>query len=265
MLSRFRSSLRHIEAWIAASVSIFVALFLPPSPAHAFTWNDELCIGFAACNTANMGNAGYEFEYLTVDHWGMYGGHNCTNYAAYRLIKNGVDASYLRGQGNAFQWGPVAADHGFPPDKSPRPGDIAWFSESSGVSTGGFGHVAYVESVNSANGTVRVSEDNSGGDFDWRDYQIADVTGFIHFGDGGSVSNRPLIWGLTTTGAVRRYKGSGQWEGIAGSPVGRSISVGPTGVVTVVGASNNNVYRYDGAGRWSILGKGFKDIGSGAI
>ena len=149
--------------------------------AQALTWLPKLCSGFADCNNRGMGNGGYQNEY-NISHWGMYAGHNCTNYAAYRLIKNGIDASYLRGQGNGWQWGGVASSHGVAVDGNPRVGDIAWFSSTSGV--GSSGHVAYVEAVSGSR--VTVSEDNWGGDFDWRQYNISDVTGFIHFGGGGS-------------------------------------------------------------------------------
>lgn len=80
----------------------------------------------------------------------------------------------------AWQWGGVASGHGVAVDGTPRVGDIAWFSSTSGV--GSAGHVAYVEAV--SGGRVTVSEDNYGGDFDWRQYNISDVTGFIHFGGG---------------------------------------------------------------------------------
>ncbi len=151
------------------------------TPAGAVSWMSKLCQGFSSCNAQGLGNAGYQNEYL-VSHWGMTAGHNCTNYAAYRLIKNGVDASYLRGQGMAWQWGGVARNHGVTVDTSPRVGDIAWFGANASSGIGAAGHVAFVESVNASNGTVTVSEDNYGGDFDWRPYHISDVTGFIHFG-----------------------------------------------------------------------------------
>src|SRR5580765_621420 len=68
---------------------------------------------------------------------------NCTNYAAYRLQRNG--ATSLRGSGNAISWrsrvqnqfGPKAVN------LKPRVGSIAWW----GSSVGAAGHVAYVERV----------------------------------------------------------------------------------------------------------------------
>ena len=116
-----------------------------------------------------------------TSYWGMYPGHNCTNYAAYRLVKNGIDASYLRGQGNAYQWGSVARSHSIAVDGTPRVGDIAWWDSNSGGS-GSTGHVAYVEQVGA--GFIVTSEDNFGGYFHWVKLTPGGYypTGFIHFG-----------------------------------------------------------------------------------
>lgn len=173
---------------LAVLVLLATAAFGPAawSPATAFTWFSTLCTGFTGCNAVGLGNAGYQNVY-TQSFFGMYGGHNCTNYVAYRLKSRGINASYMAGQGNGYQWGPVAAAHGVAVDKSPRVGDIAWFDQKAGLSSNG--HVAYVEAVDTTTGRVKVSEDNWGGDFDWRWYLVADVTGFIHF--GGTVSPTP--------------------------------------------------------------------------
>jgi surface antigen len=105
----------------------------------------------------------------------MYSGHNCTNYAAYRLIRNGVDASYLRGHGNAYEWGGQAAAHGVPVNGTPAVGSIAWWNSSTG-------HVAYVEEVGA--GYIVVSEDNFGGNFYWKRLTAGNYpTAFIHFAD----------------------------------------------------------------------------------
>lgn len=171
-----------VNPWrsVAAAAGV-VVLLTCAAPAQAFSWHASDCRTFVACDAAGLGNAGYENDYR-ASHWGMYGGHNCTNYAAYRLIARGVDASYLRGRGNAYQWGTVAAEHGVTVDGNPRVHDVAWFAASSTM--GSSGHVAYVEAVDLQHGRVRVSEDNWGGEFDWRWYDIADVTGFVHFDHG---------------------------------------------------------------------------------
>ena len=266
--ARSRKTPRTMQRLTLAALVCLIASFIAtglmsPTPGAAsamvptFQWYSKLCTGFGGCNSVGMGNAGYENEYL-VSHWGMYAGHNCTNYAAYRLIRNGVDASYLNGQGMGWQWGSVAASHGVAVDKSPRVGDIAWFSADSGV--GSAGHVAYVESVSA--GQVTVSEDNWGGDFDWRKYNIADVTGFIHFGGGGAVTNGSYV---SYEGNVYRIAGGApvyvsSWAHMGGDPgTTRSLSASefaalrtyPADGTYIVGvapgaADNGTVYRVAG-------------------
>ena len=173
--------------------------WLGVAPAQAFPWQSKLCLGFGACNSAGYGNAGYQNEYLS-SHLSMYAGHNCTNYAAYRLIKNGINASYLGdwgvyraagvANGNAENWGTIARFKGVAVDMSPRVGDILWLNSS--MSPDG-GHVAYVERVDLAAGKVIASEDAWGGDFSWRPYLISSVAGFIHFGGAPSGADKPGV------------------------------------------------------------------------
>jgi surface antigen len=171
---------------LCAGVSALIAV--AASSASAFTWYSKICTGFAACDSSGHGNDGYESVY-TAAHWRMFGGHNCTNYAAYRMIAAGAPSSLPYLLGDAAAWGTVAAQHGVRVDHTPVPGSIAWFTASAIPSSG---HVAYVESVNAAAGTITVSEDNFGGDFDWRQYQISDVSGFIHFHDPAKPAGSPI-------------------------------------------------------------------------
>jgi surface antigen len=78
------------------------------------------------------------------------------------LIRNGVDAGYLRGNGMAYQWASQAQAHGVPVDGTPAEGAIAWWGAVAG-GTSSSGHVAYVEDL--GNGYIVVSEDNYGGNF----------------------------------------------------------------------------------------------------
>lgn len=147
-----------------------------------------LCTGYAGCASVGYSNSGYEAASGT-SYWGMYPGHNCTNYAAWRLKNNGVDASYLRGQGNAYQWSGVAAGHGVVTDNTPRVGDIAWWaSNSEGAGPGG--HVAYVEQLGA--GFILTSEDNYGADFNWTRRTPGSYypDGFIHFGGAPTGGDR---------------------------------------------------------------------------
>src|SRR2546423_1547502 len=53
-------------------------------------------------------------------------GHNCTTYAAYRLVLNGLPTEPL-GLGNASGWAAAAQSDGYLVDGNPRIGSIAWW------------------------------------------------------------------------------------------------------------------------------------------
>ncbi len=165
---------------------------------RAIAWYPKQCAGFVDCTAKGLGNAGYQNVY-TQSFWGAYGGHNCTNYVAYRLSQRGIAEFTVRGNADARNWGSQAQAKGYAVDLNiPQPGDIAWWTKEAMGNTGG--HVAYVESVDVAAGTFVVSEDNYSGDFDWRTYRLGEVSGFIHVGggtaatpDGFSDNARPPI------------------------------------------------------------------------
>ncbi len=213
-----------------------------------------------------MGDGGYS-AISWEQFWEEFPYDNCTNYVAYRLIKNGAASSYS--PGNATYFGSYFSARGFATNPNPAVGAIAWWTANANPYIGATGHVAYVEEVNPpgyAAGSILVSEDNWGGTFDWRVYEPGTYfpTGFIHLKDVADTASGALVWSLTATGAVRRYAGMGKWEGIANSPIGKSISVGENGLVLVTG-TNGNVYRYDGNGQWTILGMGFSDADAGTL
>ena len=82
-------------------------------------------------------------------HWNMYRGHNCTNYVAYRLKRDGVPQPSYR-LGNADTWAPNAKRNGVLVDNKPEVGAVgAW---------PGRRHVVYVEEVGS--NYLITSEDN---------------------------------------------------------------------------------------------------------
>ena len=171
-------------------------------PGRAITWSPRQCTGFADCNVRGLGNAGYQDVYIQ-SFWGAYGGHNCTNYVAYRLSQRGIAEFTVRGKADATNWGPQAQARGYAVDlNAPVPGDVAWWTAAVMGNTGG--HVAYVESVDIVAGTFTVSEDNYSGDFDWRTYRIGEVSGFIHVGGGAiatpdGFSDNARSTGLPTT------------------------------------------------------------------
>ncbi|QXT61994.1 CHAP domain-containing protein [Tessaracoccus palaemonis] len=141
---------------------------------------------------------------------------------AYRMQQNGIGQFITPGVGNATSWGSQAAAKGLSVSKdNPAVGDVAWWSSAA---IGGEGHVAYVESVNSAAGTFVVSEDNYGGDFDWRTYRISEVSGFIHVGNA------------TPFGALDSAKGGAGEITVKGWAIDRSVPTTPIRVHAYVGA-----------------------------
>lgn len=148
---------------------------LAPS-AHAAS--TTLCTGYTACNAAGYTSHGYNDVTNQTMYWRAYAGHNCTNYAAYvesTLYKVPNPPGLM---GNATTWGTNAVAYGIGTvDTTPTVGSVAWWNSTAGM--GSSGHVAVVEAVGA--GTVTVSEDNWGGDFHWRVYPVAGITGFIHF------------------------------------------------------------------------------------
>jgi len=183
----------------AAAVSVLcTSLVLGAAPASATV--TTLCTGYAACARAGMSSAGYS-RANDVMYWRMYSGHNCTNYAAYRMVQSGLDNERpWSGSGNATNWGDAM---GSITDSTPRVGSVAWWR--AGVyPAGSAGHVAYVEEVVSAEEII-ISQDSWGGDFSWARVTRGSrgwPTGFIHFNDVPLRNTaRPAISGEPRVGA----------------------------------------------------------------
>jgi surface antigen len=141
----------------------------------------RLCHGYASCRSHGFDDAGYR-RHRSKSFWRMYAGANCTNFVAYRLVREGLpnqrphaDSGHRAVHLDAYRWGLVYASI---TDRHPTVGSVAWWRHR-----GRDGHVAWVESVN-RDGSLTVSEDSwSGNGFDWRRiYHGPDwPTGFIHF------------------------------------------------------------------------------------
>jgi surface antigen len=179
--SRGRLPRTHRVAFAAALLTTvgtgLVALPVAPADASIAT----LCSGYSSCAAKGMGNDGYATANRT-SYWRMYSGHNCTNYAAYRMIKAGLPATRpWSGGGNATDWG---ARESQITNGVPRVGAIAWWK--AGVEpAGSAGHVAYVEQVVSADEVI-LSQDSWNGDFSWTRITRSGggwPSGFIHFRD----------------------------------------------------------------------------------
>lgn len=109
--------------------------------------------GYLGWVISNYGNV--HFPNSIPDSWGMYL-RQCVSYTAWRVANDGKYMPYWGGHGNANQWDDNARADGIPVNNTPKRGAI-------GVSNAGYyGHVVYVESVNS-NGTINISQYNA----DW--------------------------------------------------------------------------------------------------
>lgn len=189
---------RKVSATLCATALAAGGLAAIPAPASATV--TTLCTGYTGCAKAGMGDAGYS-KVSGKMYWRMYAGHNCTNYAAYRMIKAGLpNTRPWSGGGNATYWGTSMKSI---TNATPRVGSIAWWK--AGVSpAGSSGHVAYVERVVSATEII-VSMDSWHGDFSWARVTKATKgwpSGFVHFKDVQILNSAaPKITGTAKVGS----------------------------------------------------------------
>lgn len=111
-----------------------------------------------------------------VDNWGMYS-RQCVSYTAYKVSSTYGNMPYWGGRGNANQWGDNARAAGIPVSSVPKAGTV-------GVQySGAYGHVAWVESVNS-DGTLTISQFNAGwtGEYSRWVVQRSFFNEYIYFG-----------------------------------------------------------------------------------
>ncbi|MFI5426840.1 CHAP domain-containing protein [Aeromicrobium sp. UC242_57] len=125
------------------------------------------CKGFSSCEKKGFSTRGYRAVHQR-QHWGAVAGHNCTNYAAYRLTSRGRVTDRAATIGSASEWGITLPKAGIAVrHRKPKVGDIAWWSyHRKSVRRS---HVAYVERVYK-DGSVLVSEDNYKGTFYYTRY-----------------------------------------------------------------------------------------------
>jgi len=110
-----------------------------------------------------------------IDPWGMCY-RQCVSYVAWKVANSGRFMPNWGGHGNANLWDDNARAAGIPVNSTPKPGAVA-------VSNSGrWGHVMYVESVNS-NGTINISQYNVGLDGRYSERYNLSTSGlvFIHF------------------------------------------------------------------------------------
>ncbi|MGI9156833.1 MAG: CHAP domain-containing protein [Marmoricola sp.] len=183
------SPLRRIVPFLAMSMSFGLLSLGAPVTAAASTGSGYLCTGYTACAKAGYSSSGYATAGSKM-YWRMYGGHNCTNYVAYRMIQSGLpNTRPWSGSGNGSNWGAAMRSI---TNTSPAVGSVAWWPANA-PGAGSAGHVAYVEKVVSSSEII-ISEDMWGGDFHWRDILKSSTRwpkGFIHFNDA-AVTNSAL-------------------------------------------------------------------------
>ncbi len=113
-----------------------------------------------------------------VDSWGMYS-RQCVSYAAFKVSQAYGNMPYWGGVGNANQWPGNARAMGIPTGSTPKVGSVAV------VSSGQYGHVAWVEAVN-PNGTIRISHYNvnwTGNYAVWDNLSPSYFDTYIYFGE----------------------------------------------------------------------------------
>ena len=112
-----------------------------------------------------------------VDDWGMYS-RQCVSYVAFKVQQAYGNMPYWGGRGNANQWPGNAKAAGIKTSSVPAAGAVGV------ISTGTYGHVAWVESVN-ADGTINISHYNIGwnGDYaEWYNLNASYFDTYIYFG-----------------------------------------------------------------------------------
>ncbi|HEX2317274.1 MAG TPA: CHAP domain-containing protein [Thermomonospora sp.] len=226
--------MRRLIAHLGVAGAVTAGAGVLGSPALA---DAVICVGYTACDIH-----GYDKD---VSHWGAEPGTNCTNYASYMLIRNGVPQPGSP-MGDAYEWNKWRT-----PDDRPAVGSIAWWDRTVGY--GDHGHVAYVERVEGD--TITISEDNYQGTFRWRTIDRGSPvwpSGFLHFKD---LAKTPAPWGgvgtavflrtdrLTTGMTLRR---------------GQYITSGNRMYALVFQRDGNLVMYHGKGGRWSsrTAGKG---------
>ena len=118
-----------------AGVLVAGGMTVVPSVAHAETTQ---CVGTSVKSTMKC-DPGWAVNMMFM-HWRMFRGHNCTNYVAWRLGRDGVpEPKYLLG--NAVSWAKRAKDHGVRVDSTPAVGAVGAWS--------GRNHIVYVDQVGS--------------------------------------------------------------------------------------------------------------------
>ncbi|MBP7972634.1 MAG: CHAP domain-containing protein [Candidatus Nanopelagicales bacterium] len=137
-----------ITATAAAALAMSLASM---SPATAAAEPNIPCSGVNFhCDDTGYGARAHQ------SFWLMAAGHNCTNYVAWRMIRDGMPRKTLWLH-DAESWARSARKHGYLVNDQPLVGAVAqWTTGSPDVSQAG--HVAYVKAVTAK--SITIVEDN---------------------------------------------------------------------------------------------------------
>jgi len=233
---------RRMSVAIALTLALVGGLLtLGAAPASAAV--TVLCTGYDQCAKRDKSNHGYEAASDNL-YWRMFGGHNCTNYVAYRLVQAGMpNVRPWTGGADGRYWG--GANKAIT-DKVPVKGAVAWW-DSNANGHGSSGHVAYVEKVISSTEII-VSEDNWQGNFFYKRITKSGSgwpSGFVHLHD----SRTPALPVYSATKISQTF-----WTNSA-----QNIAVTPSAMRPGQTALVEVRYRNTGRGTWSKVQLGTQE------
>ncbi|HEU0266561.1 MAG TPA: CHAP domain-containing protein, partial [Candidatus Saccharimonadaceae bacterium] len=145
-----------------------------------------------------------------TDSWG-FGTRECVSFVAWRLSHDNGMTSFSNNMngghfGNAYQWKQNAINlfGSSVYNETPAAGSVAWWDSNHGEALAN-GHVAYVDSVNTTNGSINIEEYNTyHNPYGYWSETIPTTSlnwpsGFLHLKDLG-VANGGSIMGLLNSG-----------------------------------------------------------------
>ena len=200
---------------------------------YAFDW------GYTACPSFDPGCKSYSITYDGT-RWGMadpwgYSVRNCTSYVAWQLAQLGANPLKYGNLGDGGDWYDDAPSSAR--SLTPTYGDAA---VQQSTSSNEFGHVAFVDAVNSNNGTITVNEynynENGIGDQRTGTPSALGLTEFVSFGISGPPPPPTISSVSPDQGEI------GTPVAISGSGLANASSLSFNGVAAqVLGDSGNTI------------------------
>lgn len=151
-----------------------------------YPWSSAICV---STGKTTGSCSGYEWKHggsVTNPATGHYYYRNCTDYAAWKLLSLGVPLSKVSGLGNGSAWDNNAPSKGLIVNTVPEVGSIA----VNNTAAAGFGHVAFIESVQGSQISISEYNWNNPGGYHSRTGTPDQLgfSSFIHYEDYFSMS-----------------------------------------------------------------------------